>query len=747
MREKRILWLLNHDTLSKFELPLIRDLGFEIFTPKITVKEILQASGSITFDYDYTLTIPEDDLKLLNQYDFTSVYDMPLQIKNLVNKYFATAITYTDTSFSILTKLLHNFEGNILFRAFGVGPSRFNSYSELIDHYFSSSDKFKLQQVSDRFWFSQCYPNLAEIEEDIYRDKAVYMPLGLPLDFYEIEDQWSGDMDKLLFFCTRIKYVAESEQVYNQFKSDFKGFDYVIAGNQPVPVDDERVTGFLERNELNDLYKKCKVMYYHSTNPRHLHYHPLEAMIAGMPVIYMDGSLLSILGGERQSGCCKDIKEARNKVQRIIEGDSELINNIICDQKEILTKFSYEFNRRTWENNFLPIVQNENSIRVETPKNVAVFLADQEERCHIDDYIELIQMLYQGAKSAHVQNKLMLNVYKDHFDLQDDLAVLTEAGVAVREYAMKTLTAKETLDSLSLMFKNKPSWLTNYMLPVDYARNNVDADIWLFLDNQMEAPIAPIKPYGIFIENIGDRYYETLSATRISNIKNASFILTFSQEVRKDIEKHLGIKKEKIYLIPFTYSQINLSREVNYKGDFVLLELDLKKPSLITKFINDIYDYYRIVGKSTQIKIYFNNYLKEHNGHIIDDLTKFIQSSEILKNNVFLYVDLDRNSYDALYAYAKKVIIPQNTENIFFKMAKATLFAKPIVLGDFYFYKEIEKMLDNPIIRYNNFQLNKNVLIETIENEIEIEGLVKVIEGKEMLDNIEEVANVWRKLL
>ncbi|MNI88220.1 hypothetical protein D3C73_1454950 [compost metagenome] len=80
-------------------------------------------------------------------------------------------------------------------------------------------------------------------------------------------------------------------------------------------------------------------------------------------------------------------------------------------------------------------------------------------------------------------------------------------------------------------------------------------------------------------------------------------------------------------------------------------------------------------------------------------------------------------------------------------MAKATLFAKPIVLGDFYFYKEIEKMLDNPIIRYNNFQLNKNVLIETIENEIEIEGLVKVIEGKEMLDNIEEVANVWRKLL
>lgn len=134
------------------------------------------------------------------------------------------------------------------------------------------------------------------------------------------------------FLCTRIKYVRESEIIYNQFKKDFKVFDYVIASIQPIPVNDEKDTGYLERDELNELYNTCKVMFYQSIDPRHLHYHPLEAMIAGMPVVYMEGSLLSILAeGTSKSGSCNTIGEARKKVKQSLSNDQSLIKSILTD--------------------------------------------------------------------------------------------------------------------------------------------------------------------------------------------------------------------------------------------------------------------------------------------------------------------------------------------------------------------------------------------------------------------------------
>lgn len=109
--KKRILWLLNHDTLSKFELPLMRDLGFEIYTPKVVPKNILQQSGSVTYEYDNTLTIPQHDLQMLNEYNFYMNEDMPFIIRNIINKHFDIVIVMFD--FYALNKIIDNFQGYI----------------------------------------------------------------------------------------------------------------------------------------------------------------------------------------------------------------------------------------------------------------------------------------------------------------------------------------------------------------------------------------------------------------------------------------------------------------------------------------------------------------------------------------------------------------------------------------------------------------------------------------------------------
>ncbi|WP_188888427.1 hypothetical protein [Paenibacillus radicis (ex Gao et al. 2016)] len=743
---KRILWLLNHDTLSKFELPLIKDLGFEIFTPKSALKEIFQSSGSITYEYDHTLTIPKDDLDLLNNYDFFSKMNMPLRIKKIINSHFEIAFTYTDTSFLILKQLIHNFEGKIFFRAFGVGPSNFTNYTDLIDYFLGESDKLKLKQLGSRFVFSQCYPNLWEIENDFLKNNSVYMPLGLPSEFYDIKDQWVGDLNKIMFFCTRINYIPESKKIYNSFKKDFKNFDYVIAGNQPEPVDDDKVLGFLEREELNEYYKKCKVMYYHSTHPRHLHYHPLEAMISGMPVVYMDGGLLSIIAkGKRQSGCCKSIAEARSKIQRIFEGDIKLINDIREDQEQILHSFSYEYNLQQWKENFLPMVVEGSTNGVKKGMSIAVFNADTISHFHKNDYIYLMNALSNGLKKVNISHSINYNVIANQYDLENEYKNLIENGVAVREYNFVSSSKKDIAGSLELMFKQELMWYGEYLFPSDHAQNYVESDYWLFLnEDKIDKPIAPIKPFGLYVESLGDRYHQEISANRISNFKNASFIITYSEQTKNDLIKHLGLREESIFIIPFLYSTPVLNNNLLLVEDHIVLELDASNPNFIKKIIQSINDYYSLYVGNYKVAININEYNEDEHGDLWNELVNIVHKSKYIKDKVTLHKELGVNEYNLLYSHSKKIIIPRYIKNIGFKLAKAMYFKKHIILNEYLFNRKYEEI--GYTIEYKKFFEKENDLFNAISEPVKL--IIYAIEAEGLTEpNANELSNFWEKIL
>lgn len=750
MRAKRILWLLNHETLSKFELPLIKDMGFEIYTPKIVPKVILQSSGSVTYQFDDTLTIPEEDLKILNEYNFYSLTETPLYIKKIINTHFSIAFTFNDSAFWILKNLIHNFNGLIFLRAFGEGGSRFKSYSELLDFYFDEVDHYRLQQLRGKFIFSQCYPNLADIEKDFYREAALYMPLGLPEDFYDIQNQWTGKSDKLLFFCTRIKYVSESEKIYNQFKKDFKGFDYIIAGNQPVPVDDPKVTGFLERDKLNELYKSCKVMYYHSTNPRHLHYHPLEAMIAGMPVVYMAGGLLSFLGGKQQSGACETVNEARAKIKRIFSGDKQLINNIIEDQREILYKFSYEFVRNQWETNFIPHIDNINTNSFTTPaeaQKISLFMPYELEKNHLNDYKEFVEYIYKAIKHLNPQHIVEISTHDNEANSENELSSLAQDGIAISEYNYKILSLQDAVDSLSLMFKPQSLWHTEYLLPVDFAHNYVNSDFWFFLLDDLKFPIAPIKPYGIYVEDIADRYYDLFSPIRIYNLKMASFIFTHSQITKSELIKHLGIDKHKIFVYPLVPSSGTSQVQIDPREEYDVIEMDISKPKYVMEIVNRLNDYFQLYRSNKQIKLMFNNYNKGENDLLLDDLGEFIRKSSALSKNVSVHVNLRRKEYDSLYAHAKSIIIPYHLKHMYYKLARATLFSRQIVIEDLPLYRQYEKDLMGQFV-YKKFNADPDALIEILTESFIISDNHEKdkIHTYKILD-INEASAIWGKII
>lgn len=347
-RDRRVAWILNHMTLRDFEVPLIRSLGYEVWTSKQLSKEPDFASASADWSDDEHSTLPPDVLDLLNGHNF---YDDPLtpEVAEALNLHFGTIITIAFQH--TINDLLDGFQGRLVYRAFGREAPL--NYTDLFRHYGSRKAYEKIERAGHRFWMAPCYDSIPLIEGSPVRERCVVLPLGLPQRSFDVGEIWRGDERRVLFVCPRIaSHAAYYGKIYHDFKRDFGDLPHVVGGNQPRPVDDPNVTGFLPEERFLDLFRRSSAMYYHSREPRHLHYHPIEAMIYGMPVIYLRGGILESSGGEDQPGACDTVAEAREKLQRVLDGDAGFTEAVRKAQRTIAEKFTFDYCRPIWRERF-----------------------------------------------------------------------------------------------------------------------------------------------------------------------------------------------------------------------------------------------------------------------------------------------------------------------------------------------------------------------------------------------------------
>jgi hypothetical protein len=350
--KKRVLWLLNHSTLRDFEVPLLVKLGKEVFIPKEFPRDESNLSASVTYTYDATLSIPSDLLRKMNEFDFYS-RDWPAALQDEINANFDIAICAFFPG--MINAVCKAFEGDIFLRAFGREGNL--TYASILEGF---CDKNVIGRIKrrDRIWFASAYSNIAQNEPGWLRRIDVTLPIGLPKMYYETQNQWRGGCNQILFVCPRIKSSRYYNQIYMEFKTHFGDLPHLIAGVQPeAVVEDPNVTGFVEHQRYQELKNTCAVMFYGSREQRHLHYHPLEAIISGMPLIYMTGGMLHYLTRSKLPGCCDTLDEARQKIIRILNRDKALIETIIKTQKVLANEFSNENVELAWETRFLPLTQ------------------------------------------------------------------------------------------------------------------------------------------------------------------------------------------------------------------------------------------------------------------------------------------------------------------------------------------------------------------------------------------------------
>lgn len=347
-REKRVAWFISHTTLRDAEIPLLRELGYEVYTNKVLPSGEDFRSGSTDFSWDHGSTLPTAVLNYLNSYNFYQK-ELDPEMAATLNAYFGTLVMAAYPL--MMREAVKHFRGKIYIRVFGREHPL--TYSEYFNCYGDGWFWKRCWEIRHRFWIASCYDTIPLIEKKFVRDRSVLLGVAMPERCVRMAGQWRGGDRRVFFVCPSIKTAAHYYgQIYERFKEVYGDLPHLIGGSQPIAVHDHCVTGFLSDEEYHRLYCEMQVMYYHSREPRHIHYHPLEAILYGMPVVYMRGGLMEAFDTGSQAGACDTDEEARDKLQRVLDGDVELIRQIQESQITILNEFMPEKILADWRRVF-----------------------------------------------------------------------------------------------------------------------------------------------------------------------------------------------------------------------------------------------------------------------------------------------------------------------------------------------------------------------------------------------------------
>jgi hypothetical protein len=348
------------------EVPVLRSLGYEVWTqkqaPPGTNKHVGAndfRSGNTDYSFDEPLTIPERVVNELNQFNF---YDQELKpnICRYLNNFFCTIVTDC-VGTGKLAGLLRQFSGRIVLRIFGrEHPLGY------MDLFWYNSDLGALSAVREaysRFWFGAAYSQVISHEHPFLAKRAVHLPVPLTSEILAQYERRrcanpTSSSRRVLFVCPSINDKVYYREIYDRFKARFGSLPHIIAGHQRLTVDDRCVLGFLPDADYTLLFTTSRAMYYHSREPRHLHYHPLEAIAYGLPVVYLTGGLLDYYDKRCRSGACETEEEAFVKLKRLLDGDEEFAEKIRVGQQGILDAFRPEAARAAWQGWFAAFEEN-----------------------------------------------------------------------------------------------------------------------------------------------------------------------------------------------------------------------------------------------------------------------------------------------------------------------------------------------------------------------------------------------------
>jgi glycosyltransferase involved in cell wall biosynthesis len=698
-RPLRVMWLLNHTTARKFEVPMLKRIGVqEIFLPKTVPADPAFRPASVDWSEDENLTIPKDDLAILNAADW--YYDAGAEAWQIANKYF-DVVFFIVLKTDFLKSMSLHFEGEKIWRTYGLPKI---SYREILDWLSRREGPVWSPAVSKNLWFGQAYAHLAAEEPNFIAKKAVFFPAGLA--DASVGDEWTGDDKRIFFVCPDLAFNDYYQAVYRDFKKTFDRLPYVVGGAQSVSVEDAHVLGYLPNEQYRRNMRALRVMYYHSTEPNHIHYHPFEAVRVGMPLVFMSGGLLDKLGGVDLPGRCKTPKEARKKIERILAGDRRLIDSIRQSQQRLLEPMKAENCEQAWRAGLQQILDKLQESRTSGPTNkkkkrIAVIMPTAYRGGSLRGAKLLARAIGTGARTNGNDVEVVFGHLDDATHFPDEEFDDLPNFIKRRPYRWRIMPHEEAMRACAYAGRN--GWLEpgTYQAPDDGMSQFTDCDLWIIVSDRLHFPLLPVRPYLLMVYDYLQRYVtlfdDDTNQKFIDRAHAADAVLVTTAFTAGDARQFAGVPVKKIKKVPMLAPEFSAGEtSVRLKEDtasFFIWATNLaphKNHENAFKALRLYYDKYggtlecRVTGVDTK------DILKRDAPHL-KMLMDIHQSSPALKQHLKIEGELSDQRYQGELGRAAFLWHPARIDNGTFSVVEAAHLGVAALSSDYPAMREIDQ--------------------------------------------------------
>jgi len=351
-----ILWCSSHETLAKEEIPLLLEAGFRVIpllTNMWTMKFDESLDEVICQDWKKTVGLDQGivrDIQACRVFETSPNLELTTREEELLESH--VDVFYVTVLPNLASYFSKRFKASVVFRPFGHG--NIQTYSNISHAYGISFDQFTSRL---NYIFCPILRTLMEPENPELCQNSLYLRAFVSPERLRGAKWIAGKSDPVVIDTIPRIQVPYYMEIYKRFISDFDGLPLkILGGNQPGgggDLDDPRIVGRLPDEDYHRLISSARVCIYHGQSRYHLHYHPIEFMFIGLPVLFHRNTpfaveLASMGIGETEAtqfGMYSTAEEAKRRALRMLEDPSlacELSNRqaifrerIFCREKAL----------------------------------------------------------------------------------------------------------------------------------------------------------------------------------------------------------------------------------------------------------------------------------------------------------------------------------------------------------------------------------------------------------------------------
>jgi len=328
-RKPRILWVFRHRTARYEEVNALQQAGAEVIPIAGELEAFPNAvqlnEGSDPWypKWRHACTIADQDLRAIREFDYFQDQDsIPGNIISALNRWIDIIIVGTLSRLTLT--FIRSFRGTVVLRPYGGYP-----YTAALGPWPIRNRALNRFAASDRYIWCPSLPYLGIVEDPRLTRNELFW--GPTVTKARLGHSWKAERSDAVA-CEVISLIQRYRgKTYQQFMNNYGDLPLRIYGQNPRNGelgDQLEIVGTLSDNDYYEGLASCRLMIYEGLASKyHLHYHPLEALMMGVPVLFFRNSGLAhmaLYSGMslvelRAAGMCETVSEARAVASHLLQ--------------------------------------------------------------------------------------------------------------------------------------------------------------------------------------------------------------------------------------------------------------------------------------------------------------------------------------------------------------------------------------------------------------------------------------------